>query len=271
MPRTRGDPQLSLLAAHGRLDRVDLSRLRLLLFAGEVFPIRQLQQLAGQVPHPRYYNLYGPTETNVCTFHEVDLGRLAGRSEPLPIGRACPNVDVFALTETGAEAASGEEGELMVRGSAVAMGYWGLPDQTAAAFIQNPLHDRYRDVVYRTGDIVVPEAGGDYRFVGRRDQQVKIHGYRIELGEIEAALHRLAAVREAAAVAVYDADGGGRLEVVVTVHTGSELSAADVRGHCGRLLPAYMVPESVVFVSALPRNANGKIDRSRLVDSVSTA
>src|SRR6185437_11030770 len=151
---------LTLLVERGRLDHVDLSRLRLVLFAGEVYPIRSLQSLAAAVPHPLYYNLYGPTETNVCTFHEVDLERLQERTEPLPIGRACQNMKVFAVDEAGREAPAGVEGELLVGGSGVAVGYWDLPDQTAARFVQNPLQNSYRDIVYRTGYIVIPQADG---------------------------------------------------------------------------------------------------------------
>ena len=257
---------LTLLVERGRLDHVDLSRLRLVLFAGEVYPIRSLQSLAAAVPHPRYYNLYGPTETNVCTFHEVDLERLQERTEPLPIGRACQNMKVFAVDEAGREAPAGVEGELLVGGSGVAVGYWDLPDQTAARFVQNPLQNSYRDIVYRTGDIVIPEADGEYRFLGRRDDQVKVHGYRIELGELESALQLMPEIKEGAAIAVPGV-AGARLEVVVAMREGAALTAADIRGHCGRLLPPYMVPESVVFVSALPRNSNGKVDRRELLNT----
>jgi len=146
------------------------------------------------------------------------------------------------------------------------VGYWDLPDQTAARFVQNPLQNSYRDIVYRTGDIVIPEADGEYRFLGRRDDQVKVHGYRIELGELESALQLMPEIKEGAAIAVPGATGA-RLEVVVAMREGAALTAADIRAHCGRLLPAYMVPESVVFVSALPRKSNGKVDRRELLST----
>ena len=262
---------LTLLAQHGNLERVDLRRLRLCLFAGEVFPIKHLQDLAASLSGPRYFNLYGPTETNVCTFHEADLVELAGRTEPLPIGRACSNMGVFAVTDEGRQASVGEEGELLVRGSGVALGYWGLPERTAVSFVQNPLDSGRRDIVYRTGDVVVLQADGEYRYLGRRDQQVKIRGYRIELGEIESVIYGLESAKEAAVVAVPDPVAGSRLQAVVVAAAGATLTAAEVRAHCGRLLPPYMVPEAVEFVNELPRNANGKLDRGEILKRWSRA
>ena len=256
---------LTLLALHGRLEQRDLSALRLLLFAGEVFPIKHLQDLATKVRGPRYFNLYGPTETNVCTFHEVDLAALPSRTETLPIGRSCANMAAFALTDEGTLAAVGDEGELLVAGSGVATGYWGLPERTAAGFVQNPLEANRRDIVYRTGDVVTLGADGEYRYLGRRDQQVKRRGYRIELGEIESVIYQLEGVKEAAVIAIPDPLAGSRLHSVVVAAAGAHLEEADVRAECSRLLPPYMVPESIEFVPALPRNSNGKVDRGALL------
>lgn len=256
---------LILLALHGQLERQDLSALRLLLFAGEVFPIKHLQRLAEMVPGPRYLNLYGPTETNVCTYHEVDLAALPSRTEPLPIGRACSNMSVFALNDHGGPAAAGEEGELLVGGSGVAMGYWGQPERTEAAFVQNPLEANRRDIVYRTGDVVSLGTDGEYRYLGRRDQQVKSRGYRIELAEIESAIYGLAGVKEVAVIAIPDPLAGSRLHSVVVSEGDVRIDDRDIRAGCSRILPPYMVPETIEFVSALPRNANGKVDRGALL------
>ena len=256
---------LTLLALHGRLERRDLSALRLLLFAGEVFPLRHLQELAAKVPGPRYFNLYGPTETNVCTYHEVDLAALPGRTDTLPIGRACANMAVFAVTDEGPPAAEGEEGELLVAGSGVATGYWGLAERTAAVFVQNPLEMNRRDIVYRTGDLVTLGPDREYRYLGRRDQQVKIRGYRIELGEIESAIYKLAAVREAAVIALPDELAGARLHSVIVPAEGASIGEMEVRAQCALLLPPYMIPVSFEFVDSLPRNSNGKVDRGALL------
>src|SRR6266487_6942261 len=173
---------LSLLAQFGKLDQHDYSSLRLVLFAGEVFPIKYLKLLKSMWRHPRYLNLYGPTETNVCTFYEVPHLVPESQTEPVPIGKACPYCAPLVIDESGAEVAVGAEGELCIAGSSVLAGYWNLPENTDKAFL--PGRDSRW---YRTGDIVVELPDGNYKFLGRRDRMIKKRGYRIELGEIEAA------------------------------------------------------------------------------------
>jgi len=158
-----------------------------------------------------------------------------------------------------------EEGELLVGGSGVALGYWGLPERTAAGFVQNPLESNRRDIVYRTGDVVALGPDGEYRYRGRRDQQVKSRGYRIELGEIESAIYGLAGVKEVAVIAIPDPLAGSRIHSVVVGDEGASIEEGAVRAECMRLLPPYMVPETVEFVRELPRNVNGKVDRGALV------
>jgi len=259
---------LSLLALHGRLDQRRLA-LRLVLFAGEVFPLKHLQTLVAQLPAPRYFNLYGPTETNVCTYHEVDRATLAARAAPIPIGRPCANMSVLAVTENGREVERpGEVGELVVRGSGVALGYWGQPERTAQRFVQNLRETRFRDLVYRTGDLVTVDEQGEYVYLGRADQQIKSRGYRIELGEIENALYEHPAVREAAVIAVPDDLVGNRIKAVVVPANGADLSAGDLQAHCAGRLPRYMIPEVVEFRGHLPRTLNGKVDRRELIGSL---
>ncbi|HET8568509.1 MAG TPA: amino acid adenylation domain-containing protein [Candidatus Limnocylindria bacterium] len=255
---------LTLLALHGRLRDRDLSALRCVLFAGEVFPLKHLQALVAALPGPGFFNLYGPTETNVCTYYEVDRRELASRTTPVPIGRACANFGVFAVTAEGAlVSAPGQIGELVVRGPGVALGYWGRPERTARSFVQNPLHDRYPEITYRTGDLVTPDERGDWVYLGRSDHQIKSRGYRIELGEIESALYAHPGVREAAVVAVPDDLIGNRIHAVVVPAPGGP-GEAELQAFCAERLPRYMVPESVEFRSALPRTLNGKVDRVQL-------
>jgi amino acid adenylation domain-containing protein len=255
---------LMMLLNHGSLARWDLTALRTILFAGEVFPTRYLRQLLEVVPGPRYANLYGPTETNVITAFEVETLD-PERVEPIPIGKACSNMDVFALDEHGQVVnQSGVEGELYGRGSCVALGYWGQPEKTAQLFVQNPLHDDYGDRVYRTGDIVTLDYAGNYLYRGRRDHMVKSRGYRIELGDIEAALYSHPGVKEAAVVAVPDELIGHALQAYVVAAERDELVAKDLQTHCRARLPGYMVPEQVVIRDGLPRTSNGKVDRVQL-------
>ncbi|MEX2030638.1 MAG: amino acid adenylation domain-containing protein [Anaerolineales bacterium] len=260
---------LTLMVTYGRLDAHDLSALRTILFAGEVFPIKYLRKLAAKVPHVELYNLYGPTETNVCTYYQVGPADLdPERQHPVPIGRACENTEVFAVDESGQRVDEpGREGELWVRGSTVAQGYWGDRPKTAGVFVANPLQPHVQEVAYRTGDVVCLEADGvTWRYLGRRDHMVKSRGYRIELGEIEAALYSHAGVREAVAVAVPDELVGSRIKAYVVRLGDNGVSAADLDSHCRERLPRYMVPESLEFLEELPKTSSGKVDRSQLAE-----
>ena len=249
---------LSLLAQLGKLERHDCSSLRLVLFAGEVFPIKYLKLLKSLWPRPRYFNLYGPTETNVCTFYEVPEAIPESQIEPVPIGKACGYCQPLAVDETGAEVSPGTEGELCIAGPSVLVGYWDLPENTAKAFL--PRRD---DRWYRTGDIVLELPDGNYKFLGRRDRMIKKRGYRIELGEIEAALYRHPAIKEAAAVALCD-DNGVVVKTFASTHNGSKLSIIELKKFCSENLPLYMVPDQFCCLDSLPKTSTDKIDYQQL-------
>lgn len=194
---------LSLMVEFGDMSPHDYTALRLALFAGEVFPVKYLRLLKQVWSGARYFNLYGPTETNVCTFYEIPGEVPETRSEPYPIGKACAHLKTLVLGDAGLPALPGEAGELLVRGASVMPGYWRLPERSAAAFYTDAAGDAW----YKTGDLVREDESGDYLFLGRRDRMVKRRGYRIELGEIEAALYRHPSVVEAAVAAEKAADG----------------------------------------------------------------
>jgi acyl-CoA synthetase (AMP-forming)/AMP-acid ligase II len=258
---------LSLMVNYGELSRHDLSALRTILFAGEVFPIKYLRQLVAALPQADYYNLYGPTETNVCTYYRVQTQDVAPDcTQPVPIGIACENLEVFAVDEEGQLVTEpGREGELWVRGSGVAQGYWGDPEKTARGFVRNLFQPCFEEVAYRTGDIVTLDPDGmNWRYVGRRDHMVKSRGYRIELGEIEAALYGCDGVKEAAVVAIPDDLLGNRLAAFVVLLEGKDLTIKDLQAHCGQRLPRYMIPEMIEFRSELPKTSTGKINRPLL-------
>jgi amino acid adenylation domain-containing protein len=253
---------LTMLATYGNLDGHDLSRLRAIVFAGEVFPAKHLSALMAGLPGPRYLNWYGPTETNVCTWYEVPRG--AEVTVPVPIGQGCANTEVFAVTSDGQRVAKpGEEGELYARGPGLMSGYWGDPEKTRATLVANPFQAAYTEPAYRTGDLVTLDSDGNFRYLGRRDGMVKTRGYRVELGEVEAALYAHPGVREAVVVPVPDEMLGSRLRAIVCAD-GDGLTREEVVDHCRKRLPAYMVPDAVEFREALPRNNNGKVDRARL-------
>jgi len=254
---------LTLLACYGSLRRFDLSGLRTVIFAGEVFPPRYLARLMAELPGCRYLNWYGPTETNVCTAFEVPAG--GPGAAPVPIGRACANTEVFAVTSEGRRVCEpGEEGELYVRGPSLMRGYWAQPAKTREALVANPFGASCGELVYRTGDLVTLGPAGNYVYVGRRDSMVKIRGYRVELGEVEAVLYRHPAIGEAVVLPVTDELLGSRLRAVVTVNGGGGPTRENVLEHCRQWLPGYMVPDVVEFREALPRTSTGKVDRAGL-------
>lgn len=226
----------------GLLDRVP-GTLRALLFAGEPFPVAHLKQLRERLPSARFLNLYGPTETNVCTFHEV---REVGPG-PIPIGRACSGDKVWSVRPDGTRARPGEEGELVVDGPTVMLGYWGAEPQAGRP--------------YRTGDLVVLRNDA-FHYVGRRDGMVKLRGYRVELGEVEAVLHTCPGVEDAA-VAVAGSGLEARLVAFVVARERPDLLA--VKRHCAALLPRHMIVDEVCYLAELPRTGNGKTDRRALV------
>jgi amino acid adenylation domain-containing protein len=254
---------LSLLAQYGGLDRRDFSSLRLVLFAGEVFPVKYLRVLKALLPHPRYFNLYGPTETNVCTFYEIPAEIPPERATPFPIGRTCSHLRGTLLDPAGHEVGAGAEGELCISGPAVMQGYWNLPEQTGRSFVTDPSGTRW----YRTGDIAIQDRDGDYVYLGRRDRMVKRRGYRIELGEIEAGLYRHPAVKEAAVIAVPD-ESGLRIRAFLSCQDGKRPSLIELKRFCAVVLPLYMIPDVFSFHTSLPQTSTGKVDYQRLKEVV---
>jgi amino acid adenylation domain-containing protein len=239
---------LTLMADRGGLlDEPGLA-LRAVVFAGEPYPIHQLRRLRDGLPGVRLFNWYGPTETNVCTGYQVHAID-PDRSVPVPIGKAASGDRVWAVKDDGSEAGVGEEGELVVAGPTVSLGYWGRPAQG--------------DAPYRTGDIVRLEADGDYVYVGRRDHMVKIRGHRVELGEVEAALMAHPDIDEAAAVAV---GSGIEARLVAFLAASREPTLLEIKRHCAERLPRHMIVDRVVVLDELPRTRNGKVDRLALQD-----
>ena len=255
------------LLLKGELARLDLSSLRLVLFAGEVFPTRYLRDLMAALRGVRFANLYGPTETNVITWYDVP-SLPEDQSAPIPIGRACPYADLLIVDDAGNLVREpGRRGDLYARGASVAQGYWGDREKTEAAFVPNRFQPHYREWVYRTGDVVELAPDGNLLFLGRGDRMVKSRGYRIELDEIETALYAHPAVKEAAVVAVPDELLGTRIRAFVAGGGGEALTVAALREHCLERLPKYMVPEAFELLEVLPKTSTGKIDRTRLVRS----
>jgi amino acid adenylation domain-containing protein len=233
-----------------------LPGLRLVLFAGEVFPMGQLRTALEAFPDAEFYNLYGPTETNVCTFHRV-VRPLAEDSASIPIGKPVDGVELFCLADDGRPAQAGERGELWVSGPTVMRGYLDDPEHTAQV-LRAPDPARPDVIAYRTGDLAARDEDGQWLFFGRRDSQIKSRGYRIELGEIEASLNVHPSILECAVVPVPDATYGNQVKAYI-VARGAVTGKALAR-YLRQYLPSYMVPWSFHRMTALPRTSTGKVD-----------
>lgn len=235
---------LVLMLETGGLSEHGAPSLRVVFFAGEVFPVKHLRRIMAALPDARFFNLFGPTETNVCLACEVS-DPPAPDATAIPIGHASCGDVVSIVDAEGRPVLDGEVGELLVDGPTVMLGYWDGGRRTPA---RHP---------YPTGDMVSRRADGEIMYHGRRDHMVKIHGFRVELGEVEAALHGHPGIHEAIAFAVEQ-----RL-VAVVVPSDPALSVLDVKRHCADRLPRYMIPSDVRLVLELPRTSNGKADRVR--------
>ena len=231
-----------------------LDHIRLVLFAGEVFPTPTLRRLMQDLPQATYANLYGPTETNVCVFHRL-VEPPASDLDVLPIGRPCRHCEVGVLDDSGAPVRPGEIGEICVAGPSVMRGYWRRQD----AF---PRADGWKPGAYRTGDYGFVRGDGELMLTGRRDQQVKVRGRRIELLALESVLSGHPGVREAAASTSGGLDDAALVAFVVA--RGGK--PADLRDFVLERLPPHYSPDHVEWLDQMPRNANGKIDRARLRD-----
>ena len=253
------------MANMGLLEQVTLPDLRLCWFAGEVFPTKQFNIWRKNLPQTTFANFYGPIEITLdCVYYTIE--REIADDEPIPIGKPFRNTDILILDENNQNITeANKEGELCIRGTSLAMGYYNNPEKTAAAFVQNPLNHSYPEIIYRTGDMVFINDLGEIVFKGRKDSLIKHMGYRIELGEIEhVIINTLKLVKNGCVVYNHQ-----RKEITLYYEAENELSAADFRKAIGNTLPKYMIPVVYHHLPELKRNTNGKIDRlyySKLVE-----
>jgi len=254
-------PSAMCLVANLRALQAKLPKhLRKILFAGEVMPNKQLNIWRKHIPHALYANLYGPTEITVdCTYYIID--REFRDDEPLPIGVPCRNSDVFLLNDQNKLVAQDEIGEICVRGTSLALGYYNAPEKTAEVFVQNPLNPAYPEIIYRTGDLAKYNERGEIIYLSRKDFQVKHMGHRIELGEIEAAVNSIERVNLCACL--YDSVKSR----LVLVYQG-QADKIYITERMKMNLPNYMIPSQFIQLDEIPFNANGKIDRLKLKDIV---
>ncbi len=235
-----------LLLQHGKLN--DGFSPRVTLFAGEVFPISQLNELREKWKTSIYYNLYGPTETNVCTYHKLPKEIEYDRIEPYPIGTNCPYI----------ESKLSNSGELLIMGKSVMLGYFYNEEETHKKLI---LEGGKKWL--KTGDLV-EEKNGVYQYKGRIDRMVKRSGYRIELGEIENILSQHSKITSVACVNITDKN---ELVKILAVYEGVLLSQIDLKMYCNEFLMQYMIPDKFIHTHQLPTNSNGKVDYIQLINT----
>ncbi|MEG2457316.1 MAG: AMP-binding protein [Bacilli bacterium] len=248
---------LSIIYNFKALDQLKMNYINKILFAGEVMPMKVLNYFRSQLPSVKYFNLFGPTETtDICTFYTVD--KKFEDYDVLPIGKHCNNVDVIILKDDNTEALGEESGELCVRGSFLASGYYKNTQKTSEVFIQNPLNNYYPEVIYKTGDIVKYNSEGELIYLSRKDFQIKHMGYRIELGEIEAKAGSIDGISSVACI--YD----NLNDEIILYFVSTVIEKNDVLLSLVSLLPKYMIPSKVIRIESMPYNSNGKINRSVL-------
>ena len=239
-----------------------LSSVRQLLIGGETLSVAHVRRAQKLLPDTEIINGYGPTESATFTCCHPIARELGADAVSVPIGRPIANTQVYLLDPRLNPVPVGIPGELCIGGDGLARGYLNRPDLTAERFIPDPFGEDGRRL-YRTGDLARWLPDGVLEFLGRADQQVKIHGFRIELEEIEAVLRKHPAVQLAVVVVREDEPGDRRL--VAYVVTGDENpTTSELRGFLATSLPDYMLPSAFVGLPALPVTASGKVDRRAL-------
>lgn len=232
--------------------------LRKICFSGSVMPGKVLKTWQEHLPEARFVNQYGPTEaTASCTYYEVK--HRVTEDENLPIGVPYDNYRVFLLNEDDTPTKQGEIGQICVSGPILALGYYNAPDLTAKTFVQNPLNQSYRELIYKTGDLGSMDEQGILHFHGRMDRQIKYLGHRVELGEIELAAQSVDKLKECCVVFDKDKDQ------IVLFYVG-ECTNKEIAVELRKTLPGFMVPRRIVKLEQLPRLANGKTDMRALLD-----
>ena len=251
----------SVLVSVSKLDLlagVDLPHLHWITVLGEVMPTRHFSYWASHCPRAKLVNTYGPTETAIAsTFYVLD--RAFEDHEPLPIGHACRNTEILVLDEQRRPVQDQQTGEICIRGSSLALGYWNDIEKTDHAFPTIPYHRHFPERMYCTGDLGHWNQHGELMFVGRLDTQIKHLGYRIELGEIESAASRIPEIQRSCVF--YDEP---QQQLVLVYEADRELDRGALRKQLAQALPAYMLPRSCHQMVSFPLNPNGKIDRKQL-------
>ena len=251
---------LCLITTFHALDYKTPDTVNKILFSGEVMPIKHLKQWIEHLPGATFVNLYGPTEiTCNCTYHIIDKTK---EYEKIPVGKAFPNEQVFLLDDNDKLITDIDiQGEICVKGTCLALGYFNNKEQTNSRFVQNPLNDKYIDMIYKTGDLGEYNKDGEIVFLGRKDFQIKHMGHRIELEEIERAMEKVNGVERSCCIFN---EQKGKLYGFYVGNTEKD----EVIKYLKENLPVFMVPNKIIQIEKFPITKNGKIDRKELAGTL---
>ena len=239
------------------LERLQLSTLRYMTNTAAALPVEHIRRLTSLFPGVRFFSMFGLTECKRVSY--IPPEELVHR--PASVGKAIPNCETMIVDAEGCEVPPGEIGELVVRGSNVMMGYWNAPELTAKTFRSGRLQG---EKLLHTGDLFRKDEEGYLYFVGRRDDMIKSRGERVSPREVENVICSLDGVAEAAVVGVPDEVLGEAIIAFVVLRDGVEVAEKDIMRHCAANLEPFCVPKLVEFRAALPKTANGKVDKKAL-------
>ncbi len=243
---------LNLISEYGKIEKYDFSHLKLILFAGEVYPLKQFLKLYNKLPLVSYYNLYGPTESNVCCYFKLENPKLL--IENIPIGKACAHYESKIIE-------SKTEGELLISGKALMIGYWNMESLTNEKILIDDNGLKW----YKTGDIVALDSNNDYVFKGRVDRMIKRNGYRIELDEIEKTLLKCEGIQYCAVISTQSKQNTMQIVSYIVTENKNFKSIIEMKSISMKLLPIYMIPDDFIFVNSLPITSSNKIDYQKLI------
>lgn len=257
---------LSQLVLSKVLDNYDFSALRWVLFGGENFPLKYLNLLMQKWPHARYSNVYGPAEVNQCTYYNFDTS--VNIEKYIPIGKVWNYTDYKIIDENDQEIYDDTAGQLVIHSTTMMKGYWGNEVLTKQSIYTVQTSDSSKKSFYRTGDLVKRDQLGQLIFLGRKDRQVKVRGYRIELDEVEAVLNNHPAIKEATVCKLHNKDNIATIHAAVIFVIGAEIPVNTLITYCRANLPSYAVPERLDILESFPRTGSGKIDLTRIKETL---
>lgn len=251
---------LVAVANWNTLQKRDISCLKKIMFCGEVMPTKQLNEWRKVLPSAMYVNYYGPSETTYASCYYI-IDRKFANDEILPIGKPAKNTRIILIDGNKEINECYKIGEIYIGGTGVGLGYYNDLERTKQNFVQNPLHQKYPEILYKTGDLAHYDENGDLVYDGRIDYQIKHRGYRIELGEIESCINSMDQIKQV--VCLYNEER----DMIYCVYCG-EIDKDNIYIYLKDKLPAYMIPQRMIQLNSLPINANGKIDRLKLKNMI---